>query len=76
MSLIAKILPWSQVILSVLLVLSILMQRSAAGVGGALGGGDGGGMHHTKRGFEKILFYATIVIAFLFALSAFMAILI
>ena len=52
------------------------MQRSAAGVGGALGGGEGGGMHHTKRGFEKILFYITIVIAILFALSAFMAILI
>ena len=76
MSLIAKILPWLQVILSVLLVKSILLQRSAAGVGGALGGGDSGGMHHTKRGFEKILFYITIVIAILFALSAFVAILI
>ena len=76
MSLIVKILPWLQIILSIILILSILMQRSAAGVGGALGGGDGGGMHHTKRGFEKILFYITIVIAILFALSAFMAILI
>jgi protein translocase SecG subunit len=75
MSLIAKMLPWLQVILSVLLVLSILLQRSAAGVGGALGGGEGGGMHHTKRGFEKILFYMTIVIAILFAVSAFVAIL-
>ena len=75
MNLIAKILPWLQVILSVLLVLTILLQRSAAGVGGALGGGDGGGMHHTKRGLEKILFYITIVIAILFALSAFVAVL-
>ena len=75
MNLIAKILPWLQVILSVLLVLTILLQRSAAGVGGALGGGESGGMHHTKRGFEKILFYITIVIAILFALSAFVAIL-
>ena len=40
-----------------------------------LGGGESGGMHHTKRGFEKILFYITIVIAILFALSAFVAIL-
>jgi preprotein translocase subunit SecG len=75
MNLIAKILPWLQVILSVLLILSILLQRSASGVGGALGGGDTGGIHHTKRGFEKILFYITIVIAVLFALSAFVAIL-
>jgi len=75
MSLIVKILPWLQIILSIILILSILMQRSAAGVGGALGGGEGGGMHHTKRGLEKFLFYLTIVIAILFALSAFIAIL-
>jgi protein translocase SecG subunit len=75
MSLIAKILPWLQVILSILLILSILMQRSAAGAGGALGGGESGGIVRTKRGFEKFLFYTTIVIAVLFALSAFTAVL-
>lgn len=52
------------------------MQRSASGVGGALGGGDGGGIIHTKRGLEKILFYLTIAVAILFALSAFVAVLI
>lgn len=75
MSQIASILPWLQVILSIILILSILMQRSASGVGGALGGGDSGGIVHTKRGLEKILFYLTIAVAILFALSAFVAVL-
>ena len=75
MSLIAKILPWLQVILSLILILTILMQKSASGVGGALGGGEGGGIHHTKRGLEKVLFYITIAVAVLFAVSAFLAIL-
>jgi len=54
----------------------VLLQQSSAGVGGALGGSDSGGIHNTKRGFEKFLFYFTIVIAMLFAASAFVAILI
>ena len=76
MSLLTRILPWLQVVLSIILIISILLQKSAAGAGGALGGTDGGGMHHTKRGLEKVLFYITIVVAILFALSAFIAILI
>lgn len=53
------------------------MQRSEAGAGGAFGGGDGGSSAvHTKRGSEKTLFQATIVLGILFALSAFLALLI
>jgi protein translocase SecG subunit len=74
MSLIAKILPYAQIVFSVILVLAILLQQSGAGVGGALGGGDGGSFHHTRRGFEKFLFYLSIVCGILFALSAFLAI--
>jgi len=76
MSLIAKILPYVQIVFSVILVTAILLQQSDAGVGGALGGGDGGSFHHTRRGFEKFLFYLSIVIGILFALSAFLAIII
>ena len=50
------------------------MQQSGAGVGGAFGGADGGGFY-TRRGFEKFLFQATIVLATFFALSAFAALL-
>ncbi len=76
MSFIAKILPYAQIILSVILVLSIMLQQSGAGVGGALGGGDGSSFHHTRRGFEKFLFYVAIICGILFALSAFLAIII
>jgi preprotein translocase subunit SecG len=45
-------------------------------MGGALGGDDSGSFHHTRRGFEKFLFYLSIVCAFLFALFAFLSIII
>ena len=75
MELINSLLPWIQIILSILLIGAILLQQSGAGIGGAFGGSDGGGFY-TRRGFEKFLFQATIVIAILFALSAFVALLI
>jgi len=47
-----------------------------AGVGGALGGDDSGSFHHTRRGFEKFLFYLSIVCAILFALFGLLSIII
>ena len=76
MHLVAKILPYAQITLSVLLVVAILLQQSAAGLGGALGGSDSNSFHHTRRGLEKFLFYFSIVCSILFALSAFLAIII
>ncbi len=76
MSLVTKILPYAQIILSVVLVLTILLQQSSAGVGGALGGSDNSGFHHTRRGFEKFLFYLSIVCGILFALLALLSIII
>ena len=76
MNLVAKILPYAQIILSVILVSAILLQQSAAGVGGALGGNDSENFHHTRRGFEKFLFYLSIVCGILFALLALLSIII
>ena len=76
MKLVAQILPYAQIILSVVLVLSIILQRSGAELGGALGGDGGGSFHHTRRGFEKFLFMLSIVCAILFALSALLAIIV
>lgn len=59
------------------MVTAILMQNSESGLGGAFGGGDSPGANfHTKRGAEKVLFKATVVLAILFALSAFATLLI
>jgi len=76
MDFIAGLLPIVQIILSIALIALILLQRSDEGVGGAFGGGEGGGSGHFKRrGVEKILFQSTVVIAILFALSSFLALL-
>ena len=72
----ARVLPYAQIILSVILVMAILMQQTAAGMGGALGGDDSATFHHTRRGFEKFLFYLSIVCAILFALFALLSIII
>jgi len=69
------ILPWVQIGLSILLIGAVLLQQAGAGIGGAFGGADGGGFH-TRRGMEKVLFRSTIVLAILFGLSAFIALLI
>ena len=73
MSLVLQILPYAQIGLSVILVSAIILQQSGASLGGSLGGDDSS-FHHTRRGFEKFLFYLSIVCAILFALSAFLAI--
>ncbi|MDD5152973.1 MAG: preprotein translocase subunit SecG [Candidatus Pacebacteria bacterium] len=62
-------LPWVQIVLSVILITSVLLQQTGIGVGGAMGGGDDS-IHYTRRGMEKVLFYVTIVVAILFAFSA------
>lgn len=66
-SLIPTYLPAAQILIAGLLVAAILFQPSTAGVGGSFGGGDGAQNFHTKRGFEKFLFIATIVLGVLFA---------
>ena len=71
MKTIQAILPYIQIVLTVLLVTAILLQRTGAQIGGAFGGSDNfSSAYHTRRGFEKTLFIITVVIAILFALSA------
>lgn len=66
----ATILSWVQIAVSIALVVLILLQKNEGGLGGAFGGGDGGGAHYQKRGAERILFNATIVLAIAFGLLA------
>lgn len=56
----------SQVILSIVLIILILLQERTSGLSGAFGGGAEGGAYQTRRGFERIIFAATIVIALAF----------
>ncbi|MDP2593294.1 MAG: preprotein translocase subunit SecG [bacterium] len=63
-------LPFIQIILAILLTISVLLQQTGAGLGGAFGGGDTSVGFHTRRGFERTLFKITIVLAVLFVASA------
>ncbi|MEK7176820.1 MAG: preprotein translocase subunit SecG [Patescibacteria group bacterium] len=70
-----QILPYIQIVLSILLVVGILLQRSEASLGSAFGSEGALGGRFMRRGLEKILFNATIVIGILFGLSAFASLL-
>jgi protein translocase SecG subunit len=67
------VLPYIQIVLSILLIGSILLQQTGASMGGAFGGDNFSAAYHTRRGSEKVLFYAAIILGVLFALSAFAA---
>ncbi len=58
----------AQLVVSVLLSVSILLQNRGSGLGAAFGGDFGG--YYTKRGIEKFLFYGSIVLAALFIILA------
>lgn len=70
---IKNILPIIQIFLSLGLICLILVQAKGSGLGSAFGGD--GGFYRTKRGFEKLLFYTTIVFAALFLISSILGIL-
>lgn len=59
----------AQMVLAGLLVLLVLIQPKGVGLGQVFGGE--GNVYRTKRGAEKIVYYATIVTAILFAGMAF-----
>ncbi|MDD5589648.1 MAG: preprotein translocase subunit SecG [Candidatus Portnoybacteria bacterium] len=53
-----------QIFLSILLIVSILLQRRGAGSSALMGGSSAS--YYTKRGFEKVLYISTIILAVLF----------
>lgn len=57
-----------QAVLSVLIIVAVLLQSQGGGMGPAFGGG--GESYHTRRGLEKVMFNATIVLVVLFALAS------
>lgn len=57
-----------QIIIAILLSIAILLQQRGAGLGAAFGGE--GNIYRTKRGLEKGLFIATIILAACFLIVA------
>ena len=63
-----KIINIIEMIVSVLLIISILLQNRGAGLSAAFGGDFGG--YYSKRGFEKFLVYFSIGLAIIFIILA------
>ncbi len=63
-----RTIPIVQVVLAVVLMALILVQAKGAGLSGVFGGE--GNIYRTKRGAEKFIFMATIVLAVLFFVVA------
>jgi preprotein translocase subunit SecG len=61
-----------QIVVCVLLILVILFQVKGGGLGGIFGQADS--VYRTKRGVEKWLFWATIILSALFVILALAAI--
>ena len=63
-----RILNIFQIIVAILLITVILLQSRGSGLSGIFGGS--GNIYRTKRGIEKNLFIATIILAILFFLAS------
>ena len=75
MQFLKAILPYFQIIVSILLIVAVILQQRGTGLSGAFGGAGGAG-YYTKRGLEKMLFTATIVLATFFIISTFLALIV
>ena len=70
-------LPWTQIVMAVILTGLILLQQSDEALGSAFGGGGmSDNVSRTRRGSEKFIFITTIVISVLFVASAVVTLLI
>ena len=72
MEIVRTILPYVQIILSILLVAAILLQQRGSSMGGAFGGDNFSATYHTRRGAELFLYRLSIVLAILFVASTFL----
>lgn len=62
---IAHILTIIDMVVMVALIISVALQNKSSGLSNVFGGG--GGVVSTRRGSDKYLFYATIILGILFA---------
>jgi len=58
----------AQIILAITLILVVILQMRGSNVPGVFGGGDSASVFSTRRGLEKTLFQATIVLAVIFVI--------
>jgi preprotein translocase subunit SecG len=76
MDLLQQALPYVQITLAILIIVTVILQRTGASLGGAFGADNFSSGFHTRRGIERTLFFATIILGVLFAASAFISLMI
>jgi protein translocase SecG subunit len=59
---------FAQILISILLIITILLQRRGTALGSAFS--DVGFSYFTRRGLEKILFFSTCILGFIFVVLA------
>ncbi len=70
-----NVLPYIQIILSILLVTAILLQQRGSSLGGAFGGDNFSSAFNKRRGAEEFLFRFSIGVSILFVFSTFLNVL-
>ena len=60
----------AQIVIAIAITVLVLLQAKDAGLSGMFGGSSDMGVYRTKRGFEKTMFDATIVLGVIFLLFA------
>jgi len=76
MEFIRTILPYVQIILSILLIAAILLQQRGSSLGGAFGGDNYSAAYRQRRGSELFLFRLSVGLAILFTASALLSLII
>lgn len=67
---ILTIMPYAEIVLSLLIILTIVLQGRGASLGGAFGGDNFASTFYKRRGAELFLFRVTIVLAILLVSTA------
>jgi protein translocase SecG subunit len=76
METVRTVLPYVQIVLSLLLVTAILLQQRGSSMGGAFGGDNFSATYHKRRGAELFLFKTSVFLGIVFVASAFLSLVI
>jgi len=71
MEIVRTILPYAQIILSIILVGAVLLQQRGSSLGGAFGGDNHSASFHKRRGAELFLFKLSVTVGIIFVASTF-----
>ncbi|HEC94324.1 MAG TPA: preprotein translocase subunit SecG [Candidatus Kaiserbacteria bacterium] len=70
MEAVSTLLPYAEIVLSLLVIIGVVLQQRGASLGGAFGGDNFSSTFYKRRGAELFLFRATIVLSILLVLTA------